>query len=62
MASNLTTGMPVICPRFWLKFLKFGGQNTGIPVDNILAFKLLLDIGFYLRLQVVSAFSRTWMT
>ena len=59
IASNLT-GMPVTCPRFWLKFLNFflfGGQNTGIPVDNILAFKLLLDVGFYLRLQVVSDFS-----
>ena len=56
MASNLTTGMPVICPRFLLKFWNFGGLNTGIPVVEILAIKLLLDVGFYLCLRVVSMF------
>ena len=60
-ASNLTTDMPVTCPRFWLKCLKFGGQNTGIPVVNILAFKLLFDVGFNIRLRVVSEFCGTWM-
>ena len=61
MASNLTTGMPVTCPRFWLKCWNFGGLNTGMPVVKILAIKLLLEVGFYLRLQVVSDFSRRWM-
>ena len=60
-ARNLTTDMPVTCPRFWLKILKFGGQNTGVPGVNILAFKLLLEVGFDLHLQVVSEFSRAWM-
>ena len=34
MASNLTTGLPVMCPHFLLKFRIFGGQNTGNRVEN----------------------------